>query len=89
MVSTMQTHSVLEMVEYVFKKLGLDYTQYVQQDQKYFRPEELKYLKGDSTKIRELLKWEPTYSFESLMDDMINHWDEQIRIKKMILNKKY
>ena len=51
-VSTMQTHSVREMVEYVFSKLDLDYNQYVSQNLKFLRPEELKYLKGDSTKIR-------------------------------------
>jgi len=88
-VSTMKTHSVLEMVEYVFGKLNLDYQKYVFQDEKYFRPEELKYLKGDSTKMRNLLNWEPSYTFESLMDEMIDHWDKQIRIKKMIINENY
>lgn len=73
-VSTMTTHSVREMVEYVFGKLDLDYNKYVSQDQKFLRPEELKYLKGDSTKIRKTLGWEPKYSFETLMDDMINGW---------------
>lgn len=88
-VSTMVTHSVKEMIEYVFKKLDLDYTEYVVQDAKYLRPEELKYLKGDSTKIRTTLGWKPDYTFEMLMDEMIEHWDEQIRISKMILDKKY
>ena len=73
-VSTMTTHSVREMVEYVFKKLELDYTQYVSQDAKFLRAEELKYLKGDSTKIRETLGWKPEYTFETLMDDMIDGW---------------
>jgi GDPmannose 4,6-dehydratase len=71
-VSTMTTHSVREMVEYVFKKLDLDYTKYVSQNEKFLRAEELKYLKGDSTKIRETLGWKPEYTFETLMDDMIN-----------------
>jgi GDPmannose 4,6-dehydratase len=73
-VSTMTTHSVREMVEYVFNKLDLDYTKYVTQDKKFLRAEELKYLKGDSTKIRSALGWEPQYTFESLMDDMIEGW---------------
>ena len=38
------------------------------------RPEELKYLKGDATKIRTELGWKPKYTFETLMDDMIEHW---------------
>lgn len=74
----MTTHSVREMVEYVFKKLDLDYTKYVHQDEKFMRPEELKYLKGDSTKIRETLGWKPEYTFETLMDDMINGWMEKL-----------
>jgi GDPmannose 4,6-dehydratase len=72
-VSTGVTHSVREMCDYVFSKLGLDYKNYIIQNQKFLRPEELKYLKGDSTRIR-ALGWEPEYTFETLMDDMIEHW---------------
>ena len=68
------TNSVGDMCNYVFDKLDLDYRDYVEVDERYFRAEELKYLKGDSTKLRETLGWEPEYTFETLMDDMINHW---------------
>ena len=78
-VSTMTTHSVREMVEYVFKKLDLDYTQYVLQNDKFLRAEELKYLKGDSTKIRKTLGWEPEYTFETLLDDMIDEWMKKLK----------
>jgi GDPmannose 4,6-dehydratase len=88
-VSTMITHSVREMIDYVFTKLGLDYTKYVIQDEEFMRPEELKYLKGDSTKVRNLFGWKPEYTFETLMDEMIEHWEEQVRINKMIIDKKY
>lgn len=74
-VSTMETHSVRQMVEYVFKKLNLDTEKYIFQDAKFMRSEELKYLKGDSSKIRNKLNWKPEYSFESLMDEMIEHWE--------------
>jgi GDPmannose 4,6-dehydratase len=70
----METHSVREMVQYVFDKLDLDTNQYVSQDPKFIRPEELKYLKGDSTKARRILGWQPEYTFETLMDDMIDGW---------------
>ena len=73
-VSTMQTHSVREMVEYVFSKLDLDYNQYVSQNLKFLRPEELKYLKGDSTKIRTKLGWIPEYTFETMLDEMVEYW---------------
>ncbi|NBQ96818.1 MAG: GDP-mannose 4,6-dehydratase [Microbacteriaceae bacterium] len=73
-VATGETRSVRDMCEYVFGKLGLDYKQYVVQNQKFLRPEELPYLKGDSTKIRTKLGWQPTYTFESMMDEMIEFW---------------
>jgi GDPmannose 4,6-dehydratase len=73
-VSTMETHSVREMVEYVFNKLQLNYQKYVFQDLKFIRPEELDYLRGDSTKIRTQLGWKPEYTFESMLDEMIDHW---------------
>jgi len=72
-VATGETRSVRDMCEYVFSKLGLDYKQYVTQNNKFLRPEELPYLKGDSTRIREL-GWKPEYTFESMMDEMIDHW---------------
>ena len=75
-VATGITHSVREMCDYVFGKLDLDYNGYVYQNPKFLRPEELPYLKGDATKIREELGWVPEYTFETLMDDMINHWIE-------------
>lgn len=72
-VATGETRSVRDMCEYVFGKLGLDYKEYVVQNEKFLRPEELPYLKGDSTRIREL-GWKPEYTFESMMDEMIEHW---------------
>lgn len=65
------SHSVRDCCEYVFRKLKLDYKDYVVMDEKYLRPEELHDLKGDATKIREELGWAPKYTFEKLMDDMI------------------
>jgi GDPmannose 4,6-dehydratase len=81
-VSTMTTHSVREMVDYVFKRLGMDYRDYVTQNPK-FMTRRIKIPKGDSTKIRETLGWKPEYTFETLMDDMVDSWDEIIskRIK--------
>ena len=38
------------------------------------RPEELPYLRGDSTKIRKELGWEPEYTFKMLMKEMVDHW---------------
>ena len=75
-VSTMKTHSVREMCELVFNHLGLDYKDYVVQNPKFLRPEELPYLRGDSTKIREELGWKPTYTFKGMMEEMTDYWLE-------------
>ena len=80
-VSTMHTHSVREMCELVFKYLDLDYKDYISQNPKFMRPEELPYLKGDSTKIRETLKWKPKYTFESMMHEMCDHWMDVLQGK--------
>jgi GDPmannose 4,6-dehydratase len=77
-VATGQTHSVRDLCKYVFEQLNMDYKNYVTQNPIYMRPEELKYLKGDSTKAREVLGWKPDYSFETLLDDMISHWMQAI-----------
>lgn len=81
-ISTMKTHSVREMCDVVFKYLNLDYKDYVTQNPKFLRPEELPYLKGDSTKIRSTLGWEPEYTFESLMHEMCDHWMDTLQGKK-------
>lgn len=75
-VATGEAHSVRELCEYVFDKLNMDYKEYVKQDPKLLRPEELKFLRGDSTKARTILGWKPKYTFETLLDEMIVHWQE-------------
>lgn len=77
-IATGDTYSVRDMCDHVFSRLDMDYKDYVVQNPKYMRPEELKYLRGDSSKIRETLGWEPTYTFASMLDEMIEHWMEKI-----------
>jgi len=72
--STGVSHSVLELVEYVFDKLELEWKDYVVQDPKFMRPEELDDLKGDSFKLRHKTGWEPEYTFETMLDEMIQYW---------------
>ena len=74
--STGISHTVKELVEYTFNKLELDWRQYVTQDEKYLRPEELTDLKGDSTKLRQTTGWNPVYTFETMIDEMIDYWME-------------
>ena len=74
--STGVSHSVQDLCSYVFGSLGLDYTDHIVIDEKHFRPEELENLKGDSTKLRKDLSWKPEYTFETMLDEMINYWLE-------------
>jgi len=68
------SHSVQDLVEFVFNKLELDWKEYITVDEKYLRPEELEDLKGDSSKLREVTGWEPNYTFEEMMDEMVDYW---------------
>ena len=76
--STGISHSVKDLVEYVFGKLELDINKHVKVNEKYFRPEELKDLKGDSSKLRSKTGWKPNYTFESMLDEMIDYWMKQL-----------
>ena len=73
------SHTVRELCEYVFDKLNLDWRQFVKQDEKYLRPEELDVLKGDSTKLRQATGWKPKYTFETMLDEMINYWIKEYK----------
>ena len=70
------SHSVKELCEYVFGKLNLDWTQSVKQDEKFLRPEELHDLKGDSSKLVKTTGWIHDYTFETMLDEMIEYWLE-------------
>ena len=68
------SHTVQELCEYVFKKLDLDWKEYVKQDEKFLRPEELHNLKGDSSKLVKATNWTHDYTFETMLDEMVEYW---------------
>lgn len=68
------SHSVRDLVEYVFGKLGMNYSDHITIEDKYFRPEELMDLKGDPSKLMVKTGWKPEYTFHSMLDEMINNW---------------
>ena len=61
-------------ISYTFSKFGLDYKEYVKVDEKFLRPEELHNLKGDSSKLKSITGWTPKYTFESMLDEMLEYW---------------
>ena len=69
--STGVSHTVKDLVKYVFTKLDLDWEKYVAIDKRFYRSEELKHLKGDCSKIQKELDWTPTYTFETMLDEMV------------------
>ena len=68
------SNKVSDLVNYVFGKLDLDVETYVKSDKKFERAEELHYLRGDATKAKTILGWKPKYTFESMLDEMIEYW---------------
>jgi GDPmannose 4,6-dehydratase len=77
-VATGETHSVRDLCQTVFEKLDMNYEDFVVQNPKYMRPEELKYLKGDLSKTRKILGWTPVYTFETMLDEMIERWEKEL-----------
>ena len=68
------SHTVRELCEYVFTKLDLDYNDYVVMDKKFLRPEELHDLKGDPSKLKQHTDWTTEYTFETMLNEMIDYW---------------
>ena len=71
-VASGESHSVREFCELAFAEVGLDYRDYVIQDEKFYRPAEVEHLIGDSSKAREALGWEPQYTFQGLVKEMVS-----------------
>ena len=71
-VATGETHTVREFCERAFARVGLDWERYVKVDEMFYRPAEVDLLIGDASKTRELLGWRPRYSFEELINEMVD-----------------
>ncbi len=70
---TGKTFSVRELCETAFSYIGKDYKDYVLQDEKYMRGEELHYLRGDSEKISKVINVNLDYSFKEMIHEMIEY----------------
>jgi len=74
-----ETHSVREFCERAFAEVGMDYKDYVVVDEFYYRPAEVDLLIGDSTKARATIGWEPRYTFQELVTEMVQADLEALR----------
>jgi len=70
-VGTGQTWSVRQLCEIAFECVGLDYRDYVVQDQRYFRPAEVDLLVADASKVKVKIGWEPKVTFRQLVEMMV------------------
>jgi GDPmannose 4,6-dehydratase len=82
-IATGEAHSVRDVVELAFAAAGLDWRRHVEIDRRYLRPTEVDALRGDASKARDLLGWQPRVSFAQLIEMMVGHdievaWRERI-----------
>jgi GDPmannose 4,6-dehydratase len=80
-VGTGETHSVRDLCDAAFGRVGLDYRDHVVQDPRFVRPAEVDMLVADPSKARRVLRWEPAVSFGELVEMMVESDLEELRIE--------
>jgi len=71
-IATNETHTIQEFVERAFNRVGLNWENHVVINEKYKRPVDVNYLKGNYSKSKQLLGWIPKTTFAELADLMID-----------------
>jgi GDPmannose 4,6-dehydratase len=85
-IATGESYSVKQFLNIAFEIVGLDYEEYVLTSDKYFRPNEVNFLKGDATKAKKELGWEPKTSFKDLVKMMVESDIELSKREKVLLD---
>jgi GDPmannose 4,6-dehydratase len=70
-IATGETHSVREFCDLAFREAGLDYRDFVKEDEMFYRPAEVDLLVGDATKAHKILGWKPERTFPQLVSEMV------------------
>jgi len=83
-VATGEAHSVRELLDLAFDRVGLDWHGHVEIDPRYYRPAEVDVLQGDASKARRVLGWEPTVSFEQLVAMIVDADWELARQERLL-----
>jgi GDPmannose 4,6-dehydratase len=84
-VATGEAYSVREFLDEAFGYAGLDWERHVEIDPRYFRPTEVDYLLGDSSKAQKALGWKPKVSFQELVRMMVDHDTELARQEQTLV----
>jgi GDPmannose 4,6-dehydratase len=71
-IATGESHTIREFLDLAFGRVGLDWHQYVEVDPRYYRPSEVDHLRGDASKARRVLGWEPSVRFPDLVALMVD-----------------
>jgi|TARA_R100000234_G_scaffold113017_1_gene87108 GDPmannose 4,6-dehydratase len=73
-VATGKDHTIREFLDAAFKHIGVsNWDKYVKQDPRFMRPAEVDVLRGDSTKARDVLGWQPETTFENMVSKMVKN----------------
>ncbi len=80
-VGTGVAHSVRDLVKLAFAHVDLDWEEYVTVDPRFVRPAEVESLLANPAKVRRVLHWEPTVSFEQMVRMMVDADIERLRVK--------
>lgn len=87
--ATEDSHTVEEFLIEAFGYVGLDWKDYVETDQRYFRPSEVDNLRGSSAKAREKLGWKPKVTFKQLVAMMVDSDLEKAQREKVLADAGY
>ncbi len=71
-IATGETHSIRDLLDIAFGRLGIDWKKHVEIDPRYFRPAEVDLLQGDASKARKALGWKPKVGFKALVEMMVD-----------------
>ncbi len=85
-IATGESHSVRDFLSEAFGTMGMDWQEYVEIDPRYFRPTDAEEYRGDASKAREKLGWEPTVKFKPLVKLMVEHDWKLAKQEKLIAN---
>ena len=85
-IATGETQTVQDFAKLAFEEVNLNWEDYVETSDKYFRPNEVEHLLGDPSKAKNKLNWSPKTSFTELVKMMVNH-DLELAKREQVLLK--
>ena len=85
--ATGETYSVKDFAKLAFEAVNLNWEEYVETSEKYFRPNEVEHLLGDPSKAKNELGWEPKTSFSELVEMMVNNDLEEAKREKVLISE--